>query len=486
MPENSVYHKMFKAYDIRGTYPEINEGIYYWTGYAFVRLLLEPENLPLKVNLVRDIRFTSPNFYKALYNGIKDAGGEPIALGLGSTDFLYAACQKFAFPGIMVTASHNPKNDNGMKLVKVAPNSVGLESGLDRIRDYVIKEMESTDLEKLAETFSIPEEASGIKSEVTQFFEEKLDHIGIIDEVDLFLTQQERKLKVVVDTANGMGGWFMPNISGMYENIEFVPLYWELDGEFPNHPADPLKPENLKDLQKLVLEQNADFGVAFDGDADRAFFVDENGNGIDGNFLVSMFAQTLIKDTQSTIKCQFNPAVVYSVTGSRCMPESINEVGGAAIPAKQGHIYFKKTMQDYNAVYGGEFTGHHYFADFGYMDSGFMALVLFIKTVVLSGSKVSQLFSGLRQNYFLSEEFVLKIPEGKTFEDLKNKVRASFSDASSIHEIDGIAVFYPEWKFNLRPSNTEPVLRFLLESKVDDFEFNVDRKVADVRAVLGC
>lgn len=486
MPEESVYYKMFKAYDVRGTFPEINEGVYYWTGYAFVKLLLQPENLSLKVNLVRDCRFTSPSFYKALYNGIKDAGGEPVALGLGSTDFLYAACQKFDSPGIMVTASHNPKNDNGMKIVKVAPNSVGLESGLGQIRDYVIKEMAHTSLDELASTFEEAQEDAGAKSEVTQFFEEKLENIGSIDEIDLFLSQNGRKLKVVVDTANGMGGWLMPNISGMYENIDFIPLYWELNGEFPNHPADPLKPENLKDLQALVLKEQADLGVAFDGDADRAFFVDEKGERIDGNFLVSVFAQTLIGDAQKNSNSRYQPSAVYSVTGSRCMPESINEVGGIAIPSKQGHTHFKKLMKDYQAVYGGEFTGHHYFADFGYMDSGFIALVLFLKTLVLSGKKTSELFQTFQSRYFLSEEIVLKIPEDETFDDLKDRVTKAFSDAASIHELDGIAVFYPEWKFNLRPSNTEPVLRFLLESRQNDFEFKVDRKVADVRAVLGC
>jgi phosphomannomutase len=486
MPDVSVYSKMFKAYDVRGTFPEINEGVYYWTGYAFVKLILQPENLPLKVNLVRDSRYTSPAFYKALYNGIKDAGGEPVALGLGSTDFLYAACQTFNTPGIMVTASHNPKNDNGMKIVKVAPNSVGLESGLDKIRDFVIKEMTHTNLDELATTFLEPTEEAGAKSQVTQFFENKLENVGSAEEIDLFLTQNNQKLKVVVDTANGMGGWFMPNLSGMYENIEFIPLYWELDGQFPNHPADPLKPENLKDLQKLVLEQKADLGVAFDGDADRAFFVDEKGERIDGNFLVSVFAQTLIQDVQKNPASPSKPAAVYSVTGSRCMPESINEVGGVAVPSKQGHTYFKKLMSDYRAVYGGEFTGHHYFADFGYMDSGFLALVLFLKTLVISGKTVSELFTSFKTRYYLSEELVLQIPEGQTFESLVAKVKTAFKDAVSIHEVDGIAVFYSEWKFNLRPSNTEPVLRFLLESKRDDFEFNVERKVADVRAVLGC
>jgi phosphomannomutase len=373
-----------------------------------------------------------------------------------------------------------------MKIVKTAPNSVGLESGLDSIRDYVIKQMAHTSLDELAGTFAEALDDAGAKSEVTQFFENKLETIGSIKEIDLFLAQNDRKLKVVVDTANGMGGWLMPTISGMYENVEFIPLYWDLDGQFPNHPADPLKPENLKDLQELVQKEDADLGVAFDGDADRAFFVDENGHRIDGNFLVSVFAQTLVKDVQKEPQSPFNPAAVYSLTGSRCMPESINEVSGVAIPSKQGHTYFKKLMSDYRAVYGGEFTGHHYFADFGYMDSGFIALVLFLKTLVLSGQTVSEMFQTFHNRYFLSEEIVLQIPEGQTFDDLKLKVKEAFADATSIHEQDGIAVFYPQWKFNLRPSNTEPVLRFLLESRQDDFEFNVERKVADVRAVLGC
>ncbi len=482
MSDRSVYYKMFKAYDIRGTFPDLNEAVYYWTGFAFVDLLLRPENLPLQVVIVRDTRFTSPNFYSALYNGLKAAGAKPIALGLGSTDFFYAACQYFNYPGIIVTASHNPKNDNGMKLVKVAPNSVGLDSGLDIIRNFVISKIESTNFENLAREFEQVPEDSVKKSEVISFFKNKLETIGGIKEVDLLLAQQNRKLKVVVDTGNGMGGWFMPDVSRMYQNIEFVPLYWELDGNFPNHPADPLQSENIRDLQQLVISQKADLGVAFDGDADRAFFVDENGKKIDGNYLVSVFAQTLIKSVQSG-SSKFNPAVVYSLTGSRCMPNSINEVAGVAIPSKQGHIHFKKLMKEYKAVYGGEFTGHHYFADFGYMDSGFVAMVVFLKTLVMSGKTVSQLFDSFVDRYFLSEEIILKIPVNQTFQDLVEKIKNKYQDASSIHFQDGVAVFYKDWKFNLRPSNTEPVLRFLLESTIS--REHCDQKVKEVIHLLG-
>jgi len=476
------YYKMFKAYDVRGTYPELNEAVYYWVGFAFVKTILEPEKLPLQVAIARDTRFTSPMFYRALYNGLKDAGAEPISLGLGSTDFLYAACQRFACPGIMVTASHNPKNDNGMKLIKTAPYAVGLDSGLDLIRDFVLAKIDTVKFDELASRFVEAPEDAVKKSEVIDFFESKLETIGSIPEVDFLLATRNQKLKVVVDTGNGMGGWFMPNISGMYKNIEFIPLYWELDGNFPNHPADPLQPENIKDLQELVVRERADLGIAFDGDADRAFFVDEQGHRIDGNYLVSVFAQTLIRDVQQR-GGQFNPAAVYSLTGSRCVPNSINEVAGVAIPSKQGHVYFKKLMKTYQAVYGGEFTGHHYFGEFGYMDSGFVALVVFLKTLVLSNKPVSSLFASFNQRYFLSEELVLRLNPGQTFQEIVEILKSKYQDAISMHFQDGIAVFYADWKFNLRPSNTEPVLRFLLESTVS--KEHCQQKVREVRELLG-
>ena len=476
------YSKMFKAYDVRGTYPELNEAVYYWTGFAFVKTILEPEGLPLQVAIARDIRFTSPMFYRALYNGLKDAGAEPISLGLGSTDFLYASCQRFACPGIMVTASHNPKNDNGMKLIKTAPYAVGLDSGLDLVRDFVLSKIDSVNFDELVSKFVDATEDTTAKAEAIKFFEAKLETIGSISEVDLLLANRNQKLKVIVDTGNGMGGWFMPNISGMYRNIEFIPLYWELDGNFPNHPADPLQPENIRDLQNLVVKEQADLGVAFDGDADRAFFVDETGQRVDGNYLVSVFAQTLIRDVQNG-NSQFNPAVVYSLTGSRCVPNSINEVAGAAIPSKQGHVYFKKLMKTYQAVYGGEFTGHHYFGEFGYMDSGFVALVVFLKTLVLSGKSVSELFASFYQRYFLSEELVLRLNPGQTFQEIVEILKSKYQDAISIHFQDGIAVFYADWKFNLRPSNTEPVLRFLLESTIS--REHCEQKVQEVRDLLG-
>jgi len=342
--------------------------------------------------------------------------------------------------------------------------------------------IDTVKFDELASRFVEAPEDAVKKSEVIDFFESKLETIGSISEVDFLLAKRNQKLKVVVDTGNGMGGWFMPNISGMYKNIEFIPLYWELDGNFPNHPADPLQPENIQDLQELVVRERADLGVAFDGDADRAFFVDEQGHRIDGNYLVSVFAQTLIRDVQQR-GGQFNPAAVYSLTGSRCVPNSINEVAGVAIPSKQGHVYFKKLMKTYQAVYGGEFTGHHYFGEFGYMDSGFVALVVFLKTLVLSNKPVSSLFASFNQRYFLSEELVLRLNPGQTFQEIVEILKSKYQDAISMHFQDGIAVFYADWKFNLRPSNTEPVLRFLLESTVS--KEHCQQKVREVRELLG-
>jgi phosphomannomutase len=475
---NTDYSKFFKAYDLRGTVPHLTAEVYYWSGFALVTEVLIPENLPLDVNLMHDCRYSSPEFYQAMYWGIKDAGGNPQALGIGSSDMMYASCQVTGTSGAMITASHNPKDDNGCKILKTGSTMLGINEGLAKVRDFVVSKMGSTDFD-LSNRSEILENTS-LRTQTVGFFCDKIKQMGNISEVDSILKSKNKKLKIAVDSGNGMGGLVMEYLSKMYTNIEFLPLFWELDGNYPNHPADPQNYDNLKDLQQAV-RNGADFGFAFDGDADRVFFVDEKANVINGDFLVAFFAKALLQSYHKTPNPAFNPAVVYIQPGSRCVAETIAENDGIAIPSKQGHTYIKAQMQKHKAIYGGEFSGHHYFADFGYLDSGVLAAVLMIKMLVEEDKLVSEAFAKLDKSYFISDLVNMTIPEGLTFEDVKTKILNHFGDAT-VSFFDGISVFYPDWKFSMRSSNTEPKIRFVLESRIVN---QTPEKLALVRSVIG-
>jgi phosphomannomutase len=473
------YSQLFKAYDVRGTVPFINAEVYYWTGYGLVTQVLQPENLPMDINLFRDTRYSSPEFYKAMYYGILDAGGNPIALGLGSSDTMYASCQLQNTPGAMITASHNPKDDNGVKILKIGSTALGLDEGLDKIRDFVVANIEKKpfDLSDRPE----PIENTELKTKVVDFFATKIRQIGEIDSVDKIMKERNIKLKIAVDAGNGMGGFIMDIVKDMYSNIEFVPLYWELDGQFPNHPADPQTYANLRDLQEVVKDPTVDFGFAFDGDADRVFFVDEKSNIVNGDFLVAFFAKSLVASYHKNPNPSFNPAVVYAQPGSRCVLEAVSEVDGVVVPSQQGHTKIKALMKKYKAIYGGEFSGHHYFSDFGYLDSGILAAVLMIKILVEEKKHVSECFTRLNKSYFISDLMNLTIPAGMDFATVESKLKAHFTDGV-VSNFDGISIFYPDWKFSMRPSNTEPKIRFILESKINNI---TAEKVAEVRSVIG-
>jgi phosphomannomutase len=475
----SNYSQLFKAYDVRGTVPFINAEVYYWTGYGLVTQVLKPENLPLDINLFCDTRYSSPEFYKAMYYGILDAGGNPIALGLGSSDTMYASCQLQNTPGAMITASHNPKDDNGVKILKIGSTALGLDEGLDKIRDFVVANIEQKpfDLSDRPE----PIENVELKAKVVDFFANKIAQIGEVENVDKIMKERNINLKIAVDAGNGMGGFVMDIVKDMYSNIEFVPMYWELDGQFPNHPADPQTYANLRDLQEVVKDPTVDFGFAFDGDADRVFFVDEKSQIVNGDFLVAFFAKSLVQSYHKIPNPNFNPAVVYAQPGSRCVLEAVAGVDGVAVPSQQGHTKIKALMKKYKAIYGGEFSGHHYFSEFGYLDSGILAAVLMIKILVEENKTVSQCFTSLNQTWFISDLMNLTIPDGMNFATIEAKLKTHFADGV-ISNFDGISIFYPDWKFSMRPSNTEPKIRFILESKINNI---TAEKVAEVRSVIG-
>jgi phosphomannomutase len=456
----------FKAYDIRGTCPDLSAEVYYWTGVALVELVLKPEKLPLKVNLLRDCRYSSHEFYNALALGILAAGGELNLLGLGSTDMMYASCMLWENSGAIVTASHNPKDDNGLKIVKQIPQMLGLSTGLDKIRDFVVDKMSKKEnsgiFKKALEANNLLTENKESKEKLETYFFDKITQIGNTLETNDKLVKQNRKLKIVVDTANGMAGYFMNRVSSLYPEIEFVDMFWNLDGNFPNHPADPTDEKNLALLKEKVLELKADIGIAFDGDADRAFFVDESGKTIKGDFLVSYLSKILLNQLEAETDSRLNPVVVYSYPGSRCIPSSVLENGGIPAPSKQGHTFIKAKMLKYKAMYGGEATGHHYFGDFSFMDSGLIAVAIIIRELVSKNLKTSQLTSDLADIYDLSGEMNYTLKLGQNMESIKKTLLDEFSDAKFSY-LDGVSLFYPSWKANFRSSNTEPVLRLNVE-----------------------
>lgn len=474
----SVIYKMFKAYDMRGTVPELTSEVYYYSGIALVEEILKKENLATQVCMVRDARATSNEFYAAFAKGVEDAGGEVIPLGEGSSDFLYAACLLFDKPGVMVTASHNPAEYNGFKIVKNTPEMVGLDSGLDVIRDFVIQKMidEDVDLDKLKKVKD-DEEA---KKKVLDFILNKFKEIGSIEEVDAKLKEEGRVLKVIVDAGNGMGGSLMPDVVKLYKNIDFVPLYWEPDGTFPNHQADPTVDENLKDLKGVMEQLGADLGVGLDGDADRSVVVDENLQPLQGDYLVAEIAKYMIRYAKDNPQAGLNPVVVYPQPNSRCIPESVLEMDGIPVPTKQGHTFIKREMKKYNAVYGGENSGHHYYGAFGCMDSGILNMVVVLKMLVLGGKKASALACELKEKYYISGWQNYETTEEITMESVRKIIKDNYKDAA-ISEIDGIIVTYPDWRFCIRASNTEPLLRVLVESRQD----NIKTKLKEVLTVIG-
>ncbi len=473
------YSKFFKAYDIRGTVPELNAELYYWAGYGLIELILKPDNLPMEVNVTHDGRYSSNEFYTALVEGIKAAGGQPIQLGLGSTDTAYAASQYNTFAAISLTASHNPKDDNGMKILKTGSTMLGITNGLDKIRDFVVTKMgtNSTDFKSLA----YPTTDDLTKSKVMEYFKDVIRKLGEIDRVDSILDSRGQKLIIPVDAGNGTGGFVMDFIKNFYRNIEFVPMYWEVDGNFPNHPADPQDLKNLVDLQAKVIELKSKFGFAFDGDADRVGFVDEKGEVVCGDYLVAFLAKTLLEANKRNPHPTLSHSVVYIQPGSRCVIDAITDQDGIAIPSTQGHTGIKANMTKHKALYGGEFSGHHYFGEFGFLDSGVITAVLMIKICVEQDKPMSEMFESLGQSYFISDLMNLTVPEGQDFDMWKAKLKAKFTDAT-ISEFDGISVFYPDWKFSMRSSKTEPKVRFILESRIND---TTTDKVTLVKSVLG-
>ncbi len=428
---------IFKAYDIRGLVDsEITPDFSFSTGVAFARFL-QLEREPGTVVIGEDMRASSPLLAEAFSAGITSQGFDVIRIGLASTDLLYFASGKLGLPGAMFTASHNPSEYNGIKLCLSGARPIGRESGLLAIETFV------------RDGSPMPMRSMGVEKE-RDMLDEYVRHL--LSLVDL---SEIRELKIVVDAGNGMAGHTAPAVFSRL-NTQLIPLYFELDGTFPNHEANPIDAKNLKDLQRAVKKNKADLGLAFDGDADRCFLVDENGEAINPSDLTALIsARELSKHPGSS--------VIYNLISSRSVAEVVQENGGTAIRSRVGHSYIKKLMAETGAIFGGEHSGHFYFKDFWRADSGMLAALHAISALGSSKKSMSQILKPY-QRYVSSGEINSQVKNAAAMmEEVENK----YSKIASIEVdyLDGLTISADSWWFNLRPSNTEPLLRLNVEAK---------------------
>lgn len=425
--------RIFKAYDIRGVYPdELTESITREIGAAFATF-----TDAARVVVGRDCRASSPALAEAFRDGVTETGADVLDIGLATTDMVYFASGRLDLPGAMFTASHNPPEYNGIKLCRAGAAPVGEESGLREIQAAV-------------------EAGAGRGADSVGTIEARSMVAGYIDHVLSFVDPEAiEPLTVVADAANGMAGLVLEPI---FERLpaKLVGLYLDLDGAFPNHPADPIQPENQKDLRKAVVEHGADIGLAFDGDADRVFLVDETGEGVSGSLVTALVAEGMLEREPGG-------KVIHNLICSWVVPEVIREHGGTPIRTRVGHSFIKQVMAETGAIFGGEHSGHYYFRDHYRADSGLIAALLVLERLSGSGTTLSRLLEPYRR-YVASGEINSEVEDPQAAID---RVAGAFADGRE-DRLDGLTVEYEDWWFNVRPSNTEPLLRLNVEARTRD------------------
>ena len=422
---------IFKAYDIRGVVPDqLDESVAEAVGAAFAKVTGATTILT-----VHDMRSSSGPLADALGRGAAAQGANVLAAGLGPTDMVYYGSGDLGIPGAMITASHNPPRYNGIKLCLAGARPVGIETGLKDIKDR-------------AERNLVPAPVTGSITSV-DLLPGYADHLRKLVDISAI-----RPLTVAVDAGNGMAGYTVPKV---FEGlpITVIPLYFELDGTFPNHEANPIEPENLRDLQRAVLEHRADIGLAFDGDADRCFVVDERGQVVSPSVLTALIAtRELAREPGATI--------IHNLITSRAVPQVIAEHGGVAVRTRVGHSFIKAEMARTGAVFGGEHSGHFYFRDFWFADSGMLAALHTLAALGGQAKPLSQLLAEYAR-YYASGEINSEVADQA---EATARVKQAFSSRPGVStdELDGLTVTTGDWWFNLRPSNTEPLLRLNVEA----------------------
>jgi len=429
--------KAFKAYDVRGLYPaELDEEGAYAIGRAVVQQF-EPKRFAVG----RDMRLSSPAMAAAAMRGVADGGAEVLDLGMIGTEMLYFAVGELGLDGgLTVTASHNPKDYTGMKIVRRGALPVGGESGLLDVRDRAI---------------AAAWPASGPAGTVSAYdiWPSYVDRVMSFIDVSAL-----RPLKVVVDAANGMAGAMLPPVLDRLPSVTAARCFFEPDGTFPNHEPNPLLPENREFIVRKTLEEGADLGVAFDGDADRCFFVDDSGEFVPGDFVTALFAELVLAKEPGA-------KIIYDVRASRAVPQTIERDGGEALVNRVGHAFIKARMRKDHAAFGGEVSGHYYFRDFSQADTGVVPFLLMLELISRKGRKLSEILAPLRARYFLTGE--LNTPVKDVALKLQ-EIKERYAGEARISHLDGISVGLDDWHFNVRPSNTEPLLRLNLEATSED------------------
>ena len=431
--------KVFKAYDVRGIYPgELDEEGAYAIGRGYAQ-----QFEPRRIAVGRDMRMSSPAIAAAAMRGAAAEGVEVLDLGLVGTEMVYFAVGELGLDGgVMVTASHNPKDYTGMKIVRRGALPVGGESGLLDVRDRALAAAAGGGGDGAAEDGAAAVTAYDIWP-------------AYVDRVLSFIDGASvRPLKVVIDAANGMAGAMLPPVLERLP-IEVVRCYFDPDGTFPNHEPNPLLPENREFIVRKTLEEGADLGVAFDGDADRCFFVDDAGEFVPGDFVTALFAESVLEKEPGA-------KIIYDVRASWAVPDTIERAGGVPLINRVGHAYIKHRMRRDDAAFGGEVSGHYYFRDFSQADSGVIPFLLMLELVSKRSRKLSEVLAPFRSRYFITGELNTPVADvALKLQELKER----YAPEGTVSHLDGISVDADDWHFNVRPSNTEPLLRLNLEAR---------------------
>lgn len=447
-----VDSSIFKAYDIRATYPDqINKEVAYQIGRAFVDYLKVDE-----VAVGRDMRISSDEIFEGLTQGINDGGAKVIDLGLVGTEMLYFGVGEHNFQsGIMITASHNPAKYNGLKMVSKGAYPIGSDSGLEQIRNLLTER-------NYAPTNS-PKEIERL--DIYPEYKNKI--INLIDLTNI------KKFKIVIDAANGMGGKIFENVFGDLD-LDIVKMYFDLDGNFPNHESNPIKEENTAELRKRVVEEKADFGIALDGDGDRIFFIDEKGEYSSGYFMVAIIAQELLKKYPGA-------KIVHENRLEWAIIDTLAQAKGIPLRCKPGHSYIKEMMRKEDAVFGGENSSHFYYKDMHYADSSMLTTAILLKLLSDTGLNLSELLANYKSKYFTSGEINFKVVDA---DEILNKIQDNYSSKGYVLDLtDGIAFDNDRlWHFSIRKSNTEPVVRLNIEANSQEM---VEKMIKELETQIG-
>jgi|LakMenEpi03Aug12_release.lakeMendotaPanAssembly.Ray.scaffolds.fasta_scaffold06697_17 phosphomannomutase len=447
----SVLDQIVKAYDIRGTTPDqMNDDVAFALGIAFADFVKSP-----MVLVGRDMRVTGESLAESFSRGVTSRGVNVVNLGLASTDLVYFAAGSLDAPGAMFTASHNPAEYNGIKFCLSGARPVGIDTGLAVIRDAAKEVLAGRAPAAVASIGTVTER---------DMLNDFADHVVSFIDVDALIP-----MKVVADTANGMGGLIVPVVFERLPMMQLEVMYPELDGSFPNHPADPIQPANQRDLQARVVSGGFDIGLAFDGDADRVFVVDEQGRGVSGSATTAILAAAVLRTNPGA-------TVLYNLICSRSVPEVITENGGVPVRTKVGHSNIKQVMAETGAVFGGEHSAHYYFLDNYRADSGIIATMFMLQELSRAQRPLSELRKPF-ERYEASGEINTSVTDAQAVMAEVAKVYSKFPQ----DWIDGLTVDCGDWWFNLRPSNTEPLLRLNLEASTRD---DCDTYVAEVLSLV--